>query len=603
MPRCSYRRDRNYRCQWRSRARSVLLCLILGITACPLKLAAQTAPVTTAPHQTEPPPVTLKTTTRLVQVNVIVQDAHGAPVAGLTKDDFTLMDQNQPQTLAIFSQEGASIKPAAIQPLPPNVYTNRVEALGKVPESVTVVLLDALNTKLEDQSFARLQIIKFLKQLHPQDHVALYALSTKITVVHEFTQDSTLLLRALDRYLGQSSPQLDASAATAPSLTAEVGSASTSAGGAPSSFSAGTPSADLAALLKTMQEVLNNGYQSARDFNNITRAEATAAALEAIANHLARVPGRKNLIWVSGSFPAGIGLQADSLNNRSREIRSFERQLERAERAMNQANVAIYPIDARGLMVSPEYNSAVHDTASAYGPPKPGVEIDQNTFATMDNLAERTGGRVSRDNNDIAGAVRRALSDSELTYSLAFYPSHEKWDGKFHEIKIRVNRPNVQLHYRKGYRAMPNPADDEAEKKANLDAATGSPIDVTGLSILARLTPPEQRDTNRIGVAIVLDLRELLFIDAQGRKNGVIDFVFVQRDAAGKQLDGDQKHAEFNMEPKKYEAMLPTGLLVTNHVTLLPATTQIKIVVRDARSGAVGSVTAPVQQFQSSLTK
>jgi VWFA-related protein len=586
--------------------RFALVALVMFLS--PILETAQTGPTASVSHQTEVPAVTLKTTTRLVQVNVIVRDSHGAPVAGLNKDDFTLLDQNQLQTITIFSQEGASIKPATAKPLPPNVYTNRMEALGKLPESVTVVLLDTLNTKLEDQSYARQQVIKFLKQLHSQDHIALYALTTKLTIIHEFTQDSTILLRALDRYLGQASPQLDASATDAPNLDAAVGLTSaasdgTTAGGSTPPLSAGSGAPELAVLLQMMQEVLNNAYQTAKDFNNITRAQTTAAAFEAIANHLARVPGRKNLIWVSGSFPIGIGLQADSLKNKDREIQSFERQLERAERAMNQANMAIYPIDARGLMISPEFNSEERDTTGVRGQPRPGVEIDQNIFATMDNLAERTGGRVFRNSNDIAGAVRKVLSDSELTYTLAFYPSHGKWDGRFHEIRIRSNRPNLQLHYRKGYIATPNPPDDEAEKKANLDAAAGSPIDVTGLSVLVRLTPPEQKDSNRVGLAIVLDLHELLFVDTQGRKNGVVDFVFVQRDAVGKQLNGDQKHAEFNMELQKYEAMLSTGFLITNHVTLLPAATQIKIVVRDARSGVVGSVTAPLQQFQPSPSK
>ncbi|HEX8872259.1 MAG TPA: VWA domain-containing protein, partial [Candidatus Acidoferrum sp.] len=350
-----------------------------------------------------------------------------------------------------------------------------------------------------------------------------------------------------------------------------------------------------------MNQLAGNGAQRLKEFNTISRAKITAAALESIALHLTRIPGRKNLVWVSGSFPIAIGLQADSLNYQEREVRNFERELESATRALNQANIAIYPVDARGL-ISAGYDTETRDTEGRTVTSST-AQIDQNAFATMDTLADRTGGRVFRDTNDIAGAVGKALTDSELTYAISFYPTHGKWDGKFHDIKIRVNRPGVQLHYRKGYFAVADSPDNDAERKAALDSVIGSPVDITGLSILAEIMPPRDNASQVFGVAVVLDLHELMFTDSGDKKNGILDFVFLQQDAAGKDMQGDRRHAEFNMEPAKYQSVLQSGLLLTNHVTLGTEAVSLKIVVRDAKSGALGSLTVPLAPFRSPASK
>src|SRR5437879_12205151 len=167
------------------------------------------APTQAQPRATEEPPV-VRVTTRLVQVNVIVQDRKGEPVTDLTRDDFTLLDQGQPQIVSTFSVESLRTLPTA-QPAPPNVFSNRFEQKTHTPTSVPVILLDGLNTRFEDMAYARAQIIKFLGQLQPQDRVALYTLTTRLTVAHDFTTAAPSLLRALERSKGHVSTELAAS--------------------------------------------------------------------------------------------------------------------------------------------------------------------------------------------------------------------------------------------------------------------------------------------------------------------------------------------------------------------------------------------------------
>ncbi len=554
------------------------VCFLSGLSFCAWHLGAQSSPARASTQQTQQPATTLRVTTRLVQVNLVVLDKKGVPVAGLTKEDFSLLDQGHNQAISIFSQEGPSGRAPAAKPLPPNVFTNRLDETGQAPGSVTVILFDALNTKIQDQMYARQQIVKFLKQLQPRDRVAIYALTGKITVLHDFTQDTASLLRVLEKYRGQSSAPLDASTPDADSLAGDAGGS-----GADS------------AQAQQLQDFLDAANQRISDFYTINRAQATTAALEAIANHLARIPGRKNLIWVSGSFPIAIGLDADSLGDPAREIRTFGAELERAARAMNQADLAIYPVDARGLMTLPQFSAANRGPAiNPRRPVRPFAGIDQNNFATMNTLAERTGGQAFYNTNDIAGSARRALSDGQLTYSLGYYPDHGKWDGKFHEIKIHVNRPGLQIRYRKGYFATPDPPSDAGERKASLDAAAVSPIDSMSLGIQAQVNPMQPADSGILEIVIWLDLHELQFSENAGRRTGDLDLLFIQRSQTSQFIGADQKHMDLNLEKEKYDALLQSGINLTRHLPLKPGATSLKIVVRDGKSGALGTVTIPL---------
>src|SRR6185295_14062567 len=96
----------------------------------------------------------IRATTRLVQVSVIVRDKNG-PVEGLKKEDFQIFDHGKEQKIAVFTVASTKAAAAAIAKLPPGIYTNRPERGGEPIGSVTVVLIDLLNTRFQDQAFAR----------------------------------------------------------------------------------------------------------------------------------------------------------------------------------------------------------------------------------------------------------------------------------------------------------------------------------------------------------------------------------------------------------------------------------------------------------------
>lgn len=552
----------------------VTLFVLCGFSAA----FAQSVPNNPPPAQG---PVVLRSSTRLVQLNVVVQDKKGEPLTGLKKDDFTVLDQGVAQQIAVFAPRSA-LPPVAVSKttVPGNVFTNRYDETGPAPGSVTVILFDALNTSLQNQSYAREQVIKFLRQLQPQDHVAIYILTTQIIPVTEFTQDSASLLRAVQQFSGHDSALLEAATQNTSDIVQPD----------PSSAAASRMAAQL-------KQFVDGGDGQINDFANVDRALTTTSAIEAIANHVAQIPGRKSLIWVSGSFPIAIGFDADSLFQPSREHRNFGPEIERATRALNHANMAIYPVDARGLMVSPMFSA---ENRTGFNPRQPfntGVlSPDPSNFDTMITLADRTGGRAFYNTNDIEGAIQRAIGDGQYTYTIAFYPTHGKWDGKFHELKVKIADKGYTLRYRKGYFAVPEPKNGEEENKQNLEAALASPVEWTNLDVQVALKQ-YQTDSRALVLQVALNAHELQFTPKADRQEALVYAIFGQLGEGNKSISSEKETFNMNLKPETYQKLLQDGLKFSGQIVLAPETTRLRVIVEDGKTGTIGTLTIPIKQY------
>jgi VWFA-related protein len=154
----------------------------------------------------------IQVTSRLIEVSVVVQE-DGKPVSGLTQDDFELFEEGKPREIAFFSAD--STKPSApAVTLPPNAFSNRMAATSGA-RNATVILFDGLNTEIRDQIYAKNQVIAFLEQIQPEDHVAIFVLGQELHVLHDFTSDSRSLLAALEEYKGRIATELRASQSVA----------------------------------------------------------------------------------------------------------------------------------------------------------------------------------------------------------------------------------------------------------------------------------------------------------------------------------------------------------------------------------------------------
>jgi len=518
----------------------------------------------------------IRITTRLVQINVVVHDKNGQPVRDLSKEDFSIFDKGQEQKVQFFSKESDEALPSNAPPLAPGVVSNRFvnstaggqTHLAPLPASLTVILLDGLNTAFTDQHYAKDALIKFLGQLQPGDRVAIYTLSNGLRVLHDFTSDTESLLAALAKHRNQDSFQLSAS----------------------SYDDANTGDDTLDAFLDQANERIANFYQA-------RRIETTLEALQTISRHLAGMPGRKNLIWLSGSFPTIVGQGIDSLPGQ--DFQNFSDNMQIALRTLNDVGVAIYPVDARGLIGA---FAAMPSMDPASRGPKAGVRgmppVNQRaqnqiiqTQGTMRDIAARTGGRAFINTNDLTTAIRRAVDDARFTYVLAYTPSHNQWDGKFREIKIKVNRPNVDVRYRQGYYAYPDNPSDQKTRQAVLAETATTPLLSTGIGLVAGVPQKPTPEQPHTLVRVAMSAHELGFsLNPEGKQAAELDVFIVVFDQNRKPLHQNATTVRLNFDPAQYTEILKNGILLNVDSDAPAGAARARVVIHDLSSHAIGSV-------------
>ena len=521
--------------------------------------------------QAAPQPPVYRVATRLVQVSVVVHDRHGQPVADLKKEDFIVTERGKPQPISFFEVLSSDSAVAAGEPLPPHVFTNTFSHRAGVPTNVTVVLIDMLNTSITDQHYARRGLVDFLGQIQPRDRVALYALGRqRLTLLHDFTTDASSLVERLRKTRGEIASELDAS----------------------------TVNADSQEELRALGlDALADMNQIEADFFTGNRVLQTLSSLEAIAQHLAGVPGRKNLIWLSGGFPLTIGFDEVPVIGSTRDQRTFTREMDSAMRALNNAGVAVYPVDARGLMVLPGFSA---DTRGA--PPRvmgPALRQIRAPIDTMQEIADRTGGRAAYNTNDLGRAVRRAIDDARVTYMIGYYPLNDAQDGTFRSIKVKVNHANLEVRHRKGYFAMRPVDTSDKTRKAEMQAAVWSPLDATAIGIAARVDMTDTPAPNTVTVSLRIDPAMVSFTKDDDRWKAELDIVYVQKSPTGEiRRDGIADRVSLALTDATYAEVVKDGLLRGRTFPRQTGAVSLRIVVRDARTGSAGSITVPFRDVE-----
>jgi VWFA-related protein len=554
--------------------------------------------------QTAPDQLVIQTSTHIVMVNVVVQDKHGKPVDNLTRDDFVLRDNGQEQKIALFALEDARE--------PPNVpagtsaglsFTNRP---GPNTAAITVFLFDELNTQLTDQELAKKDFVHYLRGLPPTSRVAVFVLGDSLSLLHDFSQDMATLLTALNKHNNRVNPELAASTAQPASSNSLTGDQTTTA---------------------QWDQFMQSARQPYTDYTQTVRATRTAAALQTIAGHLQGIPGRKTLIWISGGFPIQLGLQnsvdsmpqsnpgargssrsggnrqaggrgsgtasganaggrspASSSSNSSPSNAltsdlpgtglSFESDVARAIRALNEADVAVYPVDARGVTVPAVFQADRSSIGKRSKPPRAVSGPDFN-YETLETLATETGGRAFHHINDLSDAIQDAANDARVSYSLAFSLPAASLDGAYHNLEVAVNRPGVKLRYRPGYVA----AKDTAVAPSLADAIS-NPVALTGIGFSVHLEPVE----GGYRAKVIIDPRNITLTPQDGKWTGSLQFLVV----VGKVEQLTTIPLSFT--ETMFHQIQGQGLTLGARVKTPPGTTGFSLGFRDIPSGVVGTL-------------
>ena len=553
--------------------------------------------------QAPPDASVIRTETHVVILNVVVKDKHGKPVDDLTRDDFVLRDNGQGQKIAMFSLDDARQPSAGQAPADPLTFTNR-PALGE--PRVTAFLFDQLNTRLADQQFAKKYFMHYLRSLPTSERVAVFALGDSLSLLHDFSQDTRELLDALNRHANRASFEADASAAAPVSSNSMTGDSTTTA---------------------QWDSFIKSSNQPYVDYAETVRATRTAAALETIAAHLQGIPGRKTLVWISGGFPIQLGLRgggnstpagnpnardssrpgkqgrtgaaqpaggakggagsngnsnSSASNSSVQDLPgtglSFESDVARAIRALNEADVAVYPVDVRGVTAPAPFQADRASFGKRNKPPKGAPAADLN-YETLETLALETGGRAFHHINELDAAMREAAGDARVSYSLAFYPAAGSLDDSYHRLEVAVERPGVSLRYRPGYLAT-----TEAAVAPSLADAVANPIALAGIGFTAHLDKVE----GGYKMSVTIDPRNITLEPKDGKWTGSLQFLVV----VGKveQLTT----VPLNFTEAVFHQIQDKGLVLGARVKTPPGITGFSVGFRDIPSGLVGTLHVPL---------
>jgi VWFA-related protein len=368
----------------------------------------------------------LRTGTQIVMVDVIVTDDHGNPIRNLPQRDFKVYENGSEQAVTLFEEHSAAaaVAPAAMPKLKPNIYTNFPTAAEGGPDNL--LLFDLLNTPVDRQAYAREQLLAFLKTMKPGTRLALFTLTSRLNLLEGFTSDPALLVAALNALEIHSSPILADPIGT-------MGFADSVAQ---------MPMANPKTMTIARQDEDERSAQQ-----NRFRAVYTLGAMNQLAHYLSGTAGRKNLIWFSNSFPAGLFNSTGSVQTDFRKTMNL----------LARSQVAVYPVGLRGLANTPlsdvsatKYalngGVAVNDDSDQFG------ALVRDERATSDRMAKATGGKAFVNGNDLAQAVTQALEDGSHYYTLVYSPSDKRDDGSYRKISV-VAASAYRLAYRDGYYA------------------------------------------------------------------------------------------------------------------------------------------------------
>ncbi len=525
-----------------------------------------------------------------VLVPVIVQAKDGKHVPGLAKDSFHVFENGKEQKIASVDEITTNVAPVPAPPGAPNNFSNETSSQGG-HRRITVIALDLVNTPFLDQAVAREAVIKYLADnISPDSLYQLVTLeSNGMHVVHDFTGDPQVLLAALKNV----SSKFSGTHAVDRDVIAQGSTNPEGVNRGPIRF-INVGGLNLVDVESSQLLALANAERSYGDFKEGLAVVDTLQAFQQIAQRLYAIPGRKSLLWITGSFPFTIDVGSAAIS----EGISWDTYL-RAIQLLNSANIALYPVDARGLLVAGQLDASVHLTHQGSQTLAEYLAADskahQDTLDTMRMFASMTGGKAYYNRNDLAGAIRDAVNDGAFYYVLSYALDKNNPKPGWRKLKVTVNAPDARVRAREGYfvsQIMLDPSRTEALDVAN---AMNSPLDYTGIPLHVKLEPPSEDGTKRkIGFSLFVPANAALVDEADNNRFS-FEIWYSVRDAKGKDVTHKNQVYNLNLNPTMLAQLQNSGIGYNDTVELPPGQYNLRVVVRDNMSGKVGSVWAPLK--------
>jgi len=505
---------------------------------------------------------TFRASTKLIVQLVTVKDDKGKVIEGLTADDFILLEDGQAQTVAFcefqrLTGAGTDTPVTALPSATPKAAPARGQdvAAPVTPEinysnrRLVVLYFDLSAMPAPDLHRAGSDSLKYVNEhLTPADVVSVMSFQGGgVKIEQPFTDDRALLVESIKGLMYGRDVNGDG--------IADVVAEATAFGQDDAEFRIFNTDRQLSAL-QTAVAMLRPGAE------------------------------QKTLIYFSS------GIRLNGIDNQA--------QLRATINEAVRSNVTINPVDARGLVATAPLGNANVSSPS-------GMSIFSGTFGrsltvraqsqqdTLYALANDTGGRATFDTNDLSRGIVDAAEAATSYYILGYYSQNAKADGKFRQVRVRLkDGRSARLSYRDGYygeRAFVEWSDAEKERQLEEAMMLENPITEISLAMevnFFRLTAAEYY----VPVIVKLPGQELVRARGKGAVRTVIDFIGEVKDEHGVTYRNVRDKVDRRLDEGTAADLASRPLLYETGFTLLPGRYVIKMLVRDATTGRIGTYEA-----------
>jgi VWFA-related protein len=509
--------------------------------------SAQQAPAQQTPAQQ---PFTIKVDTSLVVETVVVKDKDGKPIEGLTEKDFTVTEDNVPQTISVFQFQKLADTPAPVVQQAVPVDTDKPAIATQItPSTVSVkryqdrrllvLFFDMMNTPPADQLRAFTGADKFVRaNMKTSDLIAIMTFQKGvISVLQDFTDNQGMLLETLAKLMY---PDEDAN------------------------------------------DPVGAFGQDAGEFN-IFNTDRQLAALQTAVTMLRSVNEQKSLVYFAS------GLRLNGTDNQA--------QLRATVNAAIRSNVAFFPVDARGLVATAPLGDANRASPGGIGMFSGATAMAlvtnfQRSQDTLYALAADTGGKAMLDNNDLTSGIIQAQQAITSYYVIGYYSTNTNLDGKFRRIKVALKETaTAKLDYRQGYFAGKTfNKYTAADKERQLEEALmlGDPI--TDLTIAMEVNYFQlNRAEYFVPITVKIPGSELVLARTGGAERTLIDFIGEVKDDYGTTIQNLRDKIDMKVSGETLSELAKRPIQYDTGFTLLPGKYVIKFLARDAETGRIGT--------------
>ena len=498
--------------------------------------------------------------TQLVVETVTVTDKSGKGIEGLTAKDFTVTEDNVPQTIKFFEYQKLPDVPEPLPPAPDNVTV-----LNKFPKNhitaeppgstrykdhrLMALYFDMTALPPADQLRSLDAARKFIRtQMTAADLVAIMLFQGgAVNVLQDFTSDRNRLLTILETIAVGESQGFD-----------EVANDDSAA--------------DTGAAFG----------QDDSEFNIFT-TDRQLAALQTAATMLGQINEKKSLLY----FASGIHL--NGMDNQA--------QMHATVNAAVRAGVSFWPIDARGLVAYSPLGDASRGSPGGQGmySGTSSIAFTGNFQASQDTLyalAGDTGGKALLDTNDLAAGIVNAQKAVSSYYIIGYYTSNQNLDGKFRRVKITLNNgASASLNFRQGYFAGKvfgkfTLADKERQLEDAL--ALGDPITDLTISMEVNFFQLNKAEYY-VPVQVKIPGKELALARKRGAERAVIDYILEVKDDFGSTIQNIRDKIDVKLTDATAEQWAKSPIEYSGGFTLLPGKYVVKFLARENETGRIGT--------------